>query len=148
MIRRCSGARSRASTSWRRGSSGSRRRSWLRSPRTAFGMHSETPRHRIPWTMPHGDWKVTGSFRTIEAEDKMNIATGIEIPESSLADLCRKYAVQQLSLFGSLARGQAAPDSDADVLVEYRPHHHPSLFQFMDLWDGLSKMFRRPAVLV
>ena|SRR5260370_20207893 len=78
----------------------------------------------------------------------MNIAAGIEIPEAFLADLCRRYEVKQLSLFGSLARGQARTDSDADILVEYRPDHHQSLFEFMDLREELSRMFGRPVDLV
>jgi uncharacterized protein len=33
-----------------------------------------------------------------------------------LADLCRKYGIAELAVFGSVARGSARPDSDVDLL--------------------------------
>lgn len=78
----------------------------------------------------------------------MNIADGIDVPSAALADLCRRYEVKQLSIFGSLARGEAGPDSDADVLVEYRTPHHQSLFEFMELREDLTALFGRPVDLV
>ena len=33
----------------------------------------------------------------------------------------RALGIQRLALFGSVARGEARPDSDVDVLVEFRP---------------------------
>ena len=47
----------------------------------------------------------------------MTIATGIELPESAIADICRLHEVKELSLFGSAARGEMRPDSDFDLLV-------------------------------
>ena len=35
----------------------------------------------------------------------MTFATGIELPESAIADICRLHQVKELSLFGSAARG-------------------------------------------
>lgn len=36
-----------------------------------------------------------------------------------LADVCRRYHVVRLELFGSRARNDARPDSDVDVLVTF-----------------------------
>jgi predicted nucleotidyltransferase len=33
-----------------------------------------------------------------------------------LAELCQKYGIAELSVFGSVARGDARPDSDVDLL--------------------------------
>jgi uncharacterized protein len=33
-----------------------------------------------------------------------------------LAELCRKYGIAELAVFGSVARGDAGPDSDVDLL--------------------------------
>jgi len=44
-----------------------------------------------------------------------------EVDEAKLADLCRRYQVRELSLFGSAARGEMRPDSDIDLLVEFLP---------------------------
>jgi hypothetical protein len=35
----------------------------------------------------------------------MTIATGIELPEAAIADICRLHQAKDLSLFGSAARG-------------------------------------------
>lgn len=38
-----------------------------------------------------------------------------------LADLCRKWGIAELSVFGSTARGDARPDSDVDLLYVADP---------------------------
>jgi len=49
-----------------------------------------------------------------------------------------KYGVQSLSIFGSVARDEARPDSDIDILVEFaRP---VGLFAFGRLQDELSEL--------
>jgi len=45
----------------------------------------------------------------------------IQIPAQELADLCQRYHVRQLALFGSVLRDDFRPDSDVDVLVEFEP---------------------------
>ena len=37
------------------------------------------------------------------------------------ADLCGRYPIQRMALFGSWARGDAAPGSDVDILVDVAP---------------------------
>ena len=44
-------------------------------------------------------------------------AQKIELPEKEIADLCRRYQVRELAVFGSFARGDFRPDSDIDLLV-------------------------------
>jgi len=39
-----------------------------------------------------------------------------KVDEANLADLCRRYRVRELSLFGSAARGEMRADSDIDIL--------------------------------
>lgn len=34
-----------------------------------------------------------------------------------LAELCQKYGIAELSVFGPVARGDARPDSDVDLLA-------------------------------
>ena len=40
---------------------------------------------------------------------------------ASLADVCRRYGVKELSLFGSAVQGKMGPDSDIDIMVEFEP---------------------------
>ena len=42
-------------------------------------------------------------------------------PAEQLAALCRHWRIRQLRLFGSVARGEARPDSDIDLMVDYEP---------------------------
>jgi predicted nucleotidyltransferase len=39
-----------------------------------------------------------------------------------LVDLCRRYKVRELSVFGFVARGEMQPDSDIDLLIEFLPN--------------------------
>ncbi len=45
----------------------------------------------------------------------------IEIPRDRVAELCRKYQVRELALFGSALSDGFTPDSDVDLLVEFDP---------------------------
>ena len=42
----------------------------------------------------------------------------VEVDSAELANLCRRYGVRELSLFGSAARGEMRAGSDVDLLVE------------------------------
>jgi hypothetical protein len=58
-----------------------------------------------------------------------------------LDEICRKHHVRRLSLFGSVAREQARPDSDVDLLVEYENDYVPTYFKIVELGDALSPIF-------
>ncbi|HPF36308.1 MAG TPA: nucleotidyltransferase family protein [Candidatus Krumholzibacteria bacterium] len=42
-----------------------------------------------------------------------------QLETDRLIDLCRKHGVRKVSLFGSFARGDAGPESDVDLIVEF-----------------------------
>jgi uncharacterized protein len=55
------------------------------------------------------------------------------------SELHKKFGVQSLSLFGSVARDEARPDSDVDLLVEFnRP---VGLFGLIALQEYLESLF-------
>lgn len=58
------------------------------------------------------------------------------------------HGVIALWVFGSVARGQAGPDSDIDLLVEFRPEARPSLLGLASLRVELSEMLGAKADLV
>jgi predicted nucleotidyltransferase len=60
-----------------------------------------------------------------------------------LEEICRRYHVRKLSIFGSALHGDARPESDLDILVEFIPGHVPGFFTFVDLRDELSTTFDR-----
>ena len=64
------------------------------------------------------------------------------------APTCREFEVRRLSVFGSVARGDDAPDSDIDFLVELdRPEIRPSK-RFFGLLHYLEDHLGRPVDLL
>jgi predicted nucleotidyltransferase len=64
-----------------------------------------------------------------------------------LAELCQKYGIAELSVFGSVARGEARPDSDVDLLYVRIPGNDLGMSYFA-LQDDLEQLFGRPVDLV
>jgi uncharacterized protein len=48
--------------------------------------------------------------------------------------------VRELAIFGSVARDEAAPGSDVDVLVEYEPGTRLSYFRVFELQERLEDL--------
>lgn len=69
-----------------------------------------------------------------------------EIDRKALAAICRNYGVKKMSLFGSAARGEMRPDSDVDLLVEFKRSSKTSYFDFARLQDELSPLFGKREV--
>ena len=75
----------------------------------------------------------------------------IAAKKAKLAELCRRYDVVRLEIFGSAARGTDfdPATSDADFLVEFDPDSDlPPFEQFFGLVDELSNTLGRPVDLV
>ncbi len=69
------------------------------------------------------------------------------ILDAHAADL-RARGVGRIALFGSVARDEAGPDSDIDLLVDYRRDRPPSPLDRLDLRAHLNDLFGRPVDLV
>src|SRR6266545_1822814 len=78
----------------------------------------------------------------------MTIAAGIELPEVEITELCRRYQVKELAVFGSAARGEMRPDSDIDLLVEFLPEAEVDLIDHAGLMLDLAHLFGRRVDLV
>jgi predicted nucleotidyltransferase len=74
----------------------------------------------------------------------------IRLHQTTLNDLCRKFCVRRLELFGSAASGQFdATSSDLDFLVEFSsPCPIGPFHQYIDFQLALQKLFGRPVDLV
>ena len=51
------------------------------------------------------------------------------------------FGVRNIRVFGSVARGEAGPDSDIDLLVDYVPGHGG--FAFVEFCDAVEELFGR-----
>lgn len=72
----------------------------------------------------------------------------IPLPLEEIESLCRKWRIRELSLFGSVLRDDFHPGSDIDVLVQFEPEAHWSLFDFIDLQDELEGLLQRKVDVV
>lgn len=61
--------------------------------------------------------------------------------QQRIAEICRRFGVQRLQMFGSAARGDETAGSDVDLLVEFAPGRAPDGFALVDLQDALSQVF-------
>jgi uncharacterized protein len=58
----------------------------------------------------------------------------------ALQAICRRHGIRRLSLFGSTLKGTERPDSDVDLLVEFKPSATPSLFTMAEIELELSPL--------
>jgi predicted nucleotidyltransferase len=71
-----------------------------------------------------------------------------ELPRRELAEFCKHWKVAELSLFGSMIRGDFGPQSDVDVLVKFDPGVCPSLIELDQMNRDLAEIFGRKVDLV
>lgn len=72
----------------------------------------------------------------------------IDISEQMLVDICRRFGVVELAVFGSLLRDDFGPDSDIDVLITLTPDKKTDLFDLADLQSALQDCFGRPVDVI
>ena len=74
----------------------------------------------------------------------------IESHRAEIAELCRRFHVHRLDVFGSAARGTDfdPTHSDVDLLVSYTPDHRPDIGAYLDLRDALAGLLGRPVDLI
>jgi uncharacterized protein len=66
----------------------------------------------------------------------------VRLPRDKIADFCQRHHIRKLAVFGSVLHGDARPDSDLDVLVEFEPGHVPGL-AFFAMEQELSEVLGR-----
>src|SRR5438270_411744 len=92
---------------------------------------------------------VSGAGRLASAMIELggSMAALVEGKKSLLGDLCRRYGVRRLELFGSGATAAFDPESsDLDFLVEFLPEQDlgPWLRHYFEFQDELARLFERP----
>ena len=74
-------------------------------------------------------------------------ATSVAIPvlpedmAAQVRALGARYGIRRIRVFGSVARGEARPDSDIDLLVEYEPGHGG--FAFVEFCERVERLLGR-----
>lgn len=70
----------------------------------------------------------------------------VSFDQKRLAEICRRHDVKQLRIFGSASRGDARPDSDVDLLVDFGSPK--GFFELLRLEDELKALFGRRVDLI
>jgi predicted nucleotidyltransferase len=78
----------------------------------------------------------------------VDIERRLRVDPRQLAAVCGSTHVAHLWLFGSILRPDFRPDSDVDVLVDFKPDASVGLLTLARLRRELSDLFGRPVDLV
>jgi uncharacterized protein len=71
----------------------------------------------------------------------------IHIPKDQIAELCRRWKISELSIFGSVLGDDFRNDSDVDVLIQLEPNHGWG-WEIFDLQAELTSLLGRKVDLV
>ena len=72
----------------------------------------------------------------------------VQVDETQLGRICRRYGVLELFVFGSAAHNSMRSDSDVDLLVDFLPDAEPGLLDHAGLMLDLSELFGRRVDLI
>jgi len=65
----------------------------------------------------------------------------IEYSLEKIANICQRWHIEKLSLFGSVLRNDFTPESDIDILVEFESGFTPGFFKLYQIESELSDLF-------
>ncbi|MDR1896114.1 MAG: nucleotidyltransferase domain-containing protein [Prevotellaceae bacterium] len=73
---------------------------------------------------------------------------GVSLNYDELVAICKKYYINELSIFGSSLRDDFNKNSDIDILVSFNEKSDISLFDIMDLEKEFSELLNREVDIV
>jgi predicted nucleotidyltransferase len=73
---------------------------------------------------------------------------GIFFNYSDIENICKKYYIKELSIFGSSIRNDFNDNSDIDILVSFNTNSNINLFDIMDLEKEFSQLLKREVDIV
>lgn len=78
-----------------------------------------------------------------------DLKTKIPLPLEAIAEICRRYQVERLDVFGSVLRDDFHPGSDVDFTVVFRDDDAgPWMGKFLDLQEDLERLLGRKVDIV
>jgi len=69
----------------------------------------------------------------------------IEIPKEGIRTFCQRNHIRKLAFFGSVLRDDFTPESDVDVLVEFKPGARVGLITLAGMEIELTRLLGRKA---
>ncbi|MDR0642757.1 MAG: nucleotidyltransferase domain-containing protein [Treponema sp.] len=83
-------------------------------------------------------------MNTIEKLQK----NGVFINYDNIVTICKKYFINELSIFGSSLRDDFNKDSDIDILVSFNKGSNITLFDIIELEKEFSELLDREVDIV
>jgi len=83
-------------------------------------------------------------MKTIEKLQK----NGVFLSYNDIVHLCKKYHINELSIFGSSIREDFNQNSDIDILVSFEKDLEITLFDIMDLEKEFSQLLKKEVNIV
>jgi predicted nucleotidyltransferase len=72
----------------------------------------------------------------------------IELPMPAIEEFCKRWAIREFALFGSVLRDDFRPDSDIDVMVTFDPSSKRGLLALARMQRELVEIMGRHVDLV
>src|SRR5260221_11004830 len=70
------------------------------------------------------------------------MTTLTQLPDTqTLAEICRRFHVRRIFLFGSASRGELREESDVDLLAEFDANYPVTYFTLVEMSDELRPLF-------
>ena len=79
---------------------------------------------------------------------KKLLKNGISLDYNEVINICKKYYIKELSLFGSSIRDDFTKTSDIDILVSFDKDSKITLFSIIELENEFSKLLGRDVDVV
>ena len=76
----------------------------------------------------------------------MNVSELVKAKREEILKIAAKHGARKVWVFGSVARGEAGPESDIDLLVDMEPDR--SLLDLGGLWSDLNELLGRNVDIV
>ena len=73
---------------------------------------------------------------------------GIHVSYNDIAQLCEKYKIKELSIFGSSIRDDFHEESDVDILVSYVNVRKKTLDDFINIEEDFDSLLNRKSHIV
>ena len=70
----------------------------------------------------------------------------LKFDQKKIEEICKKYKVDFLGVFGSVARGEDGPESDVDLLVKFSDDSDASLLDMVIMEDKIAEIMGRKKV--
>jgi predicted nucleotidyltransferase len=73
----------------------------------------------------------------------MAFTTNISVTNDAIRQLCDRWKIERLSLFGSVLRDDFGPQSDVDILVSFQADSEWSLWDWIEMKEEMQTLFGR-----